>query len=545
MAQNTHNMRRQTVKFRNETFEVQTVIADGIECLRLKDVQHTCPRVTVFRIDNVQQAFLHDAHGNDLEPLRIKACIGQVVEALEPTGHFNHDTHGILDRIEGKIDRIDANAQEILCQIRQVMMQMYEFTTPRYFFILPAKHCDTALINSVQNWFHTHLKLYFLCECSEEPSKMHVAPHDGYSIKKPKDFVMKYGPYLRTTLGIVQLLLSAGGFVIPQLGNVSTVVNNALPSALKTSKNFDDMKQKLKLVDELINKFDNKRVHAGSSVAELNKSRGAPLQGAELREIGTYLELVDDKRSLGNLYRTVTVDGHVRWVCLEHYDEISFNGKMREYISQFEAMGGRFDQATKEATISKVNVTNKNVKMMCEALTKGFNIVKLIFQQCSFYGSDLSTLLDVVINRSSIRCLNMTSIDVRNRIGISQYICEYMVTEFNNQSFGVRFNDTYQDGNERMLARLLTENKIHRKLHFSACDFFRHETELRRCLESKGMVTELSVEYSNNIDLINNIFTLKTSALHQLQLKHSLRVPSMLYPFCEMLKETKHWSKSI
>ncbi|CAF4323983.1 unnamed protein product [Rotaria magnacalcarata] len=181
---------------------------------------------------------------------------------------------------------------------------------------------------------------------------MHVAPHEGYSIKKARDFVVKYAPYLRTTIQIAQVLLSVGGLVIPQLGNAATVINNAVPSRFQDPKYYRDMKQQLQMVDDLLNKVENQRNRAGASMIDKQKSKGTPLQGAELREIQTYLELVDDKRSLGNLYRIVTDDGYVRWVCLKRYDDISYNNKMSKYIKEFEAMGGKFDQKTKEAFIS-------------------------------------------------------------------------------------------------------------------------------------------------------------------------------------------------
>ncbi|CAF4937844.1 unnamed protein product, partial [Rotaria socialis] len=386
MAQEARNRKSQTVKFRDHIVDIQTVIINDIECLRLKDVQRIFPAVQILSIDNVHQAFLHDKHGNDLEPLRIVARVDKVVEAVESMKHSSNDTDDKLDRMDVKLDHIVANTQEILRQIANVMREMYElneFTTPRYFFILPAKHSDIKAIDFVQNWFQTHYKLYFLCECSHDPKEMHVAPHEGYSIKKGRDFVVKYAPYLRTTLQIVQVLLSAGGLVIPQLGSAAMAINNVVPAQFKNPKYYEDMKQQLQMVDDLLNKVDNQRDRAGASVISKQKSKGTPLKGAALREIQTYLELVDDKRSLGNLYRIVTDDGYVRWVCLQHYDEISFNNEMSKYINEFEAMGGKFDQKTKKAFINQVNITKENVEMMCKALGKGFNIVKLICRECS------------------------------------------------------------------------------------------------------------------------------------------------------------------
>ncbi|CAF5205445.1 unnamed protein product, partial [Rotaria magnacalcarata] len=74
-------------------------------------------------MDDIQEPFLYDEYGNDLEPLRIIACFDQIVEAVESWETPYNDTRGHLDRIEGKIDRIDAKTQEILRQIHHVMTQ--------------------------------------------------------------------------------------------------------------------------------------------------------------------------------------------------------------------------------------------------------------------------------------------------------------------------------------------------------------------------------------------------------------------------------------
>ncbi|CAF1548663.1 unnamed protein product [Rotaria magnacalcarata] len=393
---------------------------------------------------------------------------------------------------------------------------------PRCFFILPAKECEVNSTKDVKNWLPIHYKLYFLCECSHEPTRMHVAPRGGYSIKNSKQFIRRYESYLRSTLKIAQLLLSAGNLAIPQLANVSIANNNTVPLEMNTPENRQDMEQRLKFVDVVVNQIDGKQTLR---------------RGENLREIQAYLELVDDEHSLGKLDCAVTDDGHVRWICPEHYDEISFNDNMSSYINDFKVMDGKFDQKTKEAAVIGVNMTERNINMLCNALTKGFNIVKLNLQDCSFYEGYLEILLDTIINRSSIRCLNMTTVCVRNYVGMVKYTCKNMVVEFKNQSLKVRFNDSYHNGNIPMLNQLLLRNKIHRTLNISACDFLGHESDLQRRFESNRTVTELIVEYSNNIDILNAIFNSKTNALHQLKLPQSLSIPSILSPFCELLKK--------
>ncbi|CAF1056601.1 unnamed protein product [Rotaria magnacalcarata] len=96
------------------------------------------------------------------------------------------------------------------------------------------KECEVASIKDVKNWLPIHYKLYFLCECSHEPTRMHVAPRGGYSIKNSKQFIRRYESYLRPTLKIAQLLLSAGNLAIPQLENVSIANNNTVPLEMNT-----------------------------------------------------------------------------------------------------------------------------------------------------------------------------------------------------------------------------------------------------------------------------------------------------------------------
>jgi hypothetical protein len=352
---------------------------------------------------------------------------------------------------------------------------------------------------------------------------MHIAPHDGYSIKSSKQFVEKCGSYLRASLKIAQILFSSDDLDMSQRETASIADKSVVPSGFNSPEYLQGMEHRLKFIDALINTFYNKEI---------------PSQGTNLREIQAYLELVDDERSLGNLYRVVTDDSHVRWVCLKHYDEISESRKTQRYINEFKAMAGIFDQKTHEGFISQMNFTkdNKIIKIMCDALTTGFYIVKLIFQQWSFYEGYLETLLDTVINRSSIRCLNMTDVVVNNYFGSMKYTCEYMVIEFKNQVMKVRCNSNYHNGNIRMLRLLLQQNKIHQRLDISAFDFLGHENDLEQCLSANIVVTGLTIESSNNINILNAIFNLKKNALCQLKLTHSLYESATSSHFCEMLK---------
>ena len=100
----------------------------------------------------------------------------------------------------------------------------------------------------------------------------------------------------------------------------------------------------------------------------------------------------------------------------------------------------------------------------------------------------------------------------------------------------VRCNSNYHNGNIRMLRLLLQQNKIHKRLDISAFDFLGHENDLEQCLSANIVVTGLTIESSNNINILNAIFNLKKNALCQLKLTHSLYESTTSSHFCEIFE---------
>ncbi|CAF1068611.1 unnamed protein product [Rotaria sordida] len=538
----------QSVHFHDIIVQIQTVIFNDIECLCLEDVQRRFPSVTVLCVDNVQLSFLRDMNGNQLTPLRIEAIKDQIIEAIIPIEKSNDEIYTFFDRIDIKMqdmnkktDIILANTQETLVRIKHVMTQMYElheYTTPRYFFILPVKHHNWTSINTVQNLFLLHYKLYFLCECSNEPDKLHIAPHDGYSVKKPNEFIANYGSYLRTTLNIARSLFSIGSFVIPQSENVSTVVVNTLPSFIKESNNYTDINNKLDLVEKMLNQTNNEISHVDSSMIRKTVLPETSLQGAQLRELEAFLELVDNKHSLGNLYRTITNDGHVRWVCLEHYHTMSFHNKMSEYIHQLETFGGKFNQETKEVILTGT-LTTKNITMFCNALTKGFTILTLILQNCSFNTKDLDKLFDVIINRSSIQRLVIMTVEVYKWMKISKYVCNNMIVYFKNQSLKVQFCNHHQNEDTKILIQLLQQNKICRTFNFFGYDLLIQDQDLLHCLKENKELTTLIINHFMNIEFLNEIITSNCSPT-RIKLSYCFNLSSTLFSLCQALGQNEN-----
>ncbi|KAI8359010.1 hypothetical protein B0O80DRAFT_443113, partial [Mortierella sp. GBAus27b] len=68
------------------------------------------------------------------------------------------------------------------------------------------------------------------------------------------------------------------------------------------------------------------------------------LEGADLRKLETFLKNKDGNKVLGNLYRTVTSEGHVKWVCIDHYRENYHEKAVKVFRDTVESMGGSFDE---------------------------------------------------------------------------------------------------------------------------------------------------------------------------------------------------------
>ncbi|KAF9348283.1 hypothetical protein BGX26_000285 [Mortierella sp. AD094] len=114
-------------------------------------------------------------------------------------------------------------------------------------------------------------------------------------------------------------------FVVPALAhlNISASIES-VNSSLESSKDSIDA-----LVDQMIahlQKYSSSPLTDSDTNTDLDTnefdfSKLEALEGADLRRLENYLTIKDHDRVLGNLYRDVTDEGHVKWVCIYHYRE--------------------------------------------------------------------------------------------------------------------------------------------------------------------------------------------------------------------------------
>jgi len=402
--------------------------------------------------------------------------------------------------------------------------QLKDSTTPRYFFLLPAKDYDFKMIDDHhQNLFNLHFKLYFLCECSNDPTGLHiVASSDGYSIRKLKEFLMRFGQYLQITLNLVKVLVSIGRLVLSQQAHLSM-------------NHFENIHQKINFVQQFLDKSETKPV-CGILSSNKNTQLQIPLiKDAHLQELESYLESDGSTQLLGNLYRIITENKRYLWVCHHHYDLISYQTN-NDFLKQIKILGGIFDQEKKEFYLNQIKFTNENVKLLLEILKNGFIVSKLVVDNCSIYENHFDLLIENIITQSSILYLQLKNFNITNYFGFSKYLCNYAEINFSNYLLKSYFADRHQSDNVSLFQKILSQNKIHRILEISTCDFLQSEIQLQQSLGSNTMITELIVNHANNIEILNSIFQIKVNKLERLKLVSSLRLSSVANHFCELLK---------
>ncbi|KAF9963867.1 hypothetical protein BGZ65_008651 [Modicella reniformis] len=281
--------------------------------------------------------------------------------------------------------------------------ELHEYPIPRLFIVLP----KVARRRDRLNLLSESYRLYFLCECgthtmakhSESPPAIHLAKHEGYDLERPTEFFEKYGSYLLAMLRIVRLGVTAASLVVPPLETLKIL--DGLDSAQEYVHMLRD--NIVPLVDDTIEALQD---FAGNNDANTEWVAGSAeieaLEGADLRQLEQFLKTNDQGRAHGNLYRIVTPEGHVKWVCFDHYSANYRESETQKLQVIVEANGGSFIEETGRIEIkigSKVLA-----KHLYDAMVKARGIQELdITLGWDATMSDLQSLAKAVSKANIIR----------------------------------------------------------------------------------------------------------------------------------------------
>ncbi|KAG0293597.1 hypothetical protein BGZ98_002110, partial [Dissophora globulifera] len=323
----------------------------------------------------------------------------------------------VLNNAQETTDRvslIQSRTEAILTQ----QLDLTEYPIPRLFIALPE---ETAMHGS-RNWFRTKFRLHFICECGTHtkasggmvPNHFHLAKHEGYLICQPTEFFKKYGPFLLLMLELIKVGTSIAGHTVPALASLKSVgfIDSVQQNVESVTAQID---YSLECIDKQLTKirasssedFVDTEPRTAVTQQDLTNylSNVEGLKGAELRQLRSFLKTSEEENLLGNLYRMTTSDGHVKWVCYDHYrasNQEQHAQKIHDVVNQAR---GKFDEQLGRIRITLTSSSTANEFYNTLSNSKG--VIELVVDlewRCT--ESDLGELRDT-LKKSSVQVLRL------------------------------------------------------------------------------------------------------------------------------------------
>ncbi|KAF9320066.1 hypothetical protein BG006_002863, partial [Podila minutissima] len=349
--------------------------------------------------------------------LETKSTVIKKLDALHDQGEMTqHIIREVLEetqRIKDRLILIESKTTAILTQNYELL----EYTIPRLFIVLP----ETSTSWDPAAMFRTKFRLHFICECGEHtkasgskiPHHLHLANHEGYAVNKPTEFFEKYGSFLMLMLNMIKLGTSIAGHVVPGLSSLRVVdVLDAPQSALNsvTVNVIKGVDYSLAYLEE--SRTRNKKSEDADADGRTlrhdldNYLAGAEgLEGVDLHQLRSYLTSNNSDNLLGNLYRMTTKEGHVKWVCRDHY-RAGYQEKHTQMLREVVTL----QQGLFNEQLGRIEIILKSSIAAAEfydAVRKAKGVLDLdVSLQWSQEQSDFSKLKDMVSN-SNIRSIKV------------------------------------------------------------------------------------------------------------------------------------------
>ncbi|KAG0379815.1 hypothetical protein BGX24_011588 [Mortierella sp. AD032] len=295
------------------------------------------------------------------------------------------DLQGTLNVLVTRLSEVQTLTLDHLMALQQKVQavftqsyELHEYSSPRLFIVLPeVDYQGYNPVSILETRTHHKFRLYFLCECGlhthptgpNQANYVHIARHEGYEITRPTEFFRKYGPRTLQMLRILKGGLTVAGMVIPALRTIAAI---DLPGGVV--KDLDlRVTDSIRYLDQYSNSMDKNtpgmdnggsftnKVNVGqlasSSTSTATATDGSStvidalfqesalqMEGADLRRLGSFLKRKDQDGSHGNLFRTVDAQGHVRWICLDHYRATYHQRQDREFENEIKLNRGIYDK---------------------------------------------------------------------------------------------------------------------------------------------------------------------------------------------------------
>ncbi|GJJ71526.1 hypothetical protein EMPS_03876 [Entomortierella parvispora] len=334
----------------------------------------------------------------------------------------------MLDMQQLTLDRL-ANMQTKIKALLTQTYELHEYPIPRLFIVLPKV---VRRRDKIMSPFTDQFRLYFLCECGKHTTKdgvkaidqVHMAKHEGYDIDRPTAFFQKYGPYVLAMMQMLKIGISVAGVIVPQLAHfeITETLDKAQKALGFSEENINFLVDHTISYIEGQNRNDNGGItmDLGDNSETQNFDQLEALEGVELGQLQSFLTASDKGRVLGNLYRTVTDDGHVKWVCRDHFRANYRESAQKSFLRIVQENGGSFDEDLGSLTIILSSRTVAKVFYAALAEARGVNELD-IYLSWEVSMDDLRTFATALINSKVVsltfQCFSASSsfADIANR----------------------------------------------------------------------------------------------------------------------------------
>ncbi|KAF9087986.1 hypothetical protein BGX27_002813 [Mortierella sp. AM989] len=340
---------------------------------------------------------------------------GTVIRKLDVLYDQSNKVMGLTKQMNDRLVLIQNKTEAILTQNYELL----EYAIPRLFIVLPEASTTWDPASAIR----TKFRLHFICECGEHtkatgsriPHHLHLANHEGYVVNKPTDFFRKYGSFLILMLEMIKLGTRIAGHVVPALEDLKVV--NSLSYSQSTINS---------VTSEIIKGVDYSLAYLEKNLALIPNSDGVDvggdarslqhdlasyladvegLEGVDLRQLGSYLAFNSSDDLLGNLYRMTTKDGHVKWVCRDHYRAGYQEVHTRRLHEVVKLAGGNFDEQRGRVEIDLKS--NFAAAELYDAISKAKGVLDLdVSLSWNFVRAD-SVKLKSIISVSNIKSVTV------------------------------------------------------------------------------------------------------------------------------------------
>ncbi|KAF9134962.1 hypothetical protein BGW39_005259 [Mortierella sp. 14UC] len=354
------------------------------------------------------------------------------------------DLQGKLNVLVTRLNEVQTLTLDHLVALQQKVQavftqsyELHEYSSPRLFIVLPeVDYQGFNPVSILESRTHHKFRLYFLCECGlhthptgpNQANYVHIARHEGYEITRPTEFFRKYGPRTLQMLRILKGGLTIAGMVIPALHSIAAI---DLPGGvvkdldLRVTDSIRYLDQYHSRLDKNVSGMDNggaltNKANVGEAAATTDGSNTAidalfqesfiQMEGADLRRLGSFLKRKDQDGAHGNLFRTVDTQGHVRWICLDHYRATYRQRQDREFENEIKLNRGAYDKylGTIKITLSSGEAFDRFMGAMTRA--GAFNELDIHLRNYSY--QELKMLAES-LKKTSVSKLTLTCHEYR------------------------------------------------------------------------------------------------------------------------------------